>query len=99
MTNEEFLKFMQKEFDKLMELQKVKSSEYTINNFDENFEMASKLLNASKEQIALYYMTKHVVSIYDIILNKRNYDKLDEKINDTIMYLLIINALVKMKKD
>ena len=99
MTNEEFLKFMQKEFDKLMELQKVKSSEYTINNFDENFEMASKLLNASKEQIALYYMTKHVVSIYDIILNKRNYDKLDEKINDTIMYLLIINALVKMKKE
>jgi len=99
MTNEEFLKFMQKEFDKLMELQKVKSSEYTINNFDENFEMASKLLNASKEQIALYYMTKHVVSIYDIILNKRNYDKLDEKINDTIMYLLIINALIKMKKD
>ena len=99
MTNEEFLKFMQKEFDKLMELQKIKSSEYTISNFDENFETASKLLNASKEQVALYYMTKHIVSIYDIILNKRNYDKLDEKINDTIMYLLIINALVKMKKD
>jgi hypothetical protein len=99
MTNEEFLKFMQKEFDKLMELQKIKSSEYTISNFDENFEMASKLLNVSKEQIALHYMTKHVVSIYDIILNKRNYDKLEEKINDTIMYLLIINALVKMKKE
>jgi hypothetical protein len=99
MTNDEFLQFMQKEFDKLMKLQKIKSSEYTINNFDENFEIASKLLNASKEQTALYYMTKHIVSIYDIILNKRNYDKLDEKINDTIMYLLMINALVKMKKD
>ncbi len=98
MTNEQFLQYMQKIFNELLELQKLKANEYTVRNFDENFEVASKLLNIDKETVALSYLTKHIVSIYDCILHKRNYDKLHEKITDAILYLIIIDALTKQKQ-
>ncbi len=96
-TNDDFQEFLQRRFNEILELRKEKAREYTKIEFDENFKKASLLLEIEPEQVALYYMTKHIVSIYDIVENKRNMDKLREKVNDVVVYLLLIEAMLGKK--
>ena len=93
-TNDMFDDFMENRFEEILQLRRIKAVEYTQLAFDENFEKASHFLNMKKEQVALAYATKQITSIYDTILNERNYDKLREKINDVIVYLLLIEAMI-----
>ncbi len=93
-TNDDFQDFLQKRFTEILELRKEKAKEYTEIEFDENFKKASLLLGIEPEQVALHYMTKHIVSIYDIVESKRNVDRLSEKINDVIIYLFLIEAML-----
>ncbi len=94
-TNDDFQEFLQKRFAEILSLRKEKAKEYTEVEFDENFKKASLLLEIEPEQVALHYMTKQIVSIYDIVSNRRNLDKLKEKINDVVIYLFLIEAMLE----
>jgi hypothetical protein len=96
-TNDDFNEFLQKRFTEILNLSKEKAKEYTEFEFDENFKKASILLGIEPEQVALHYVTKHIVSVYDIISNRRNVDKLREKVNDVVVYLFLIEAMLGKK--
>ncbi len=98
MTNDELTTFLQDWFNNLMQLREAKRSEYASSDSAfQNFEEASSLLHEKPQKVALYYMTKHIISIYDIYRNDESYNKkkhlLPEKINDAILYLLLMLAM------
>lgn len=62
-----------------------------------NFKVAACLQGKTQEQALGGMMSKHLVSIYDMIDNAPAYSKAawQEKIGDTINYLLILSAMIK----
>lgn len=79
----------------------VKAIEYIRNNNPfHNFERGAELLLLSRESVICAYMTKHLISIMDMVddsdANKVLSEELiDEKINDTIAYLIVLKAALK----
>lgn len=61
------------------------------------FKKAAAILDCSQLMAALGMMSKHIVSVSDMILSGEHYvtSKWDEKITDAINYLLIIRAIVE----
>jgi len=66
-----------------------------------NFKRAARILNCTPEKALLGHLSKHLVSLLDIIENIKDYSKdevkwiCDERITDTINYLLLLEALIK----
>ena len=64
-----------------------------------NFNRAAEMLRVSRERALVGMLTKHLVSILDIV-DKFNYDKpsfemVEEKIGDSINYLILLEAAMK----
>lgn len=72
-----------------------KQTEY---NFSQNrldsFEKAAKLLNTNQSQALLGFLTKHIISLYDMINSKQRFNNQiwDEKINDIICYCCLLKG-------
>ena len=64
-----------------------------------SFKVAGQLLKSTPEEALLGYLTKHIMSIYDMVpeADKFTYNKFNEKITDTINYLLLLKGLLKEK--
>ena len=64
------------------------------------FKKAAALQGQTQAQAALGMLTKHLVSVIDMIQSGERYSpaKWDEKIGDSINYLLIIRAII-MEED
>jgi len=62
-----------------------------------NFNVAGRMLGERPYKVAFYYMMKHFESLYDIIINEKTAtpEQWDEKIGDTINYLLLIDAMIR----
>lgn len=79
-----------------------KQHEYTTErNRLQNFYDASKFLDIPPEQALLFFLTKHLISLKDIVLNQRNelYEQLiKEKIVDIINYLILLVCIIKEKR-
>lgn len=65
-----------------------------------NFKRAGKLLNCSPAKALIGMKAKHDVSILDIVdkierNEKISYEMLQEKISDTINYLLLLEAIIR----
>lgn len=79
-----------------------KSKEYA-NDVDRlrAFKAASAIEKCTAEEALGGMMAKHIVSIYDMLPNAKSYSlgKWDEKIGDSINYLLLLNALIKEERD
>lgn len=99
MTNEEFFTFLTNRFNEISTLSRNKAIEYNDGDAFENFDKASKILNIEKENVALHYMTKHLVSLVDIVENKRNRHLIKEKTNDIIVYAMLIDAMLSEKNN
>lgn len=90
-----------KTLDRVKELLTVKALEYIRNdNPFHNFERGSDLLQLSRESVICSYMTKHIISIMDLVDDSDEQkiiseELIDEKINDTIAYLIILKAAMK----
>lgn len=69
------------------------SSEDRLHNFKE----AAAMLRCTPAQALLGFMTKHMVSIYDLVLSDAtpSHETWDEKIGDAVNYLVLLEALVK----
>lgn len=79
----------------------VKAKEYaTESNRFHNFDVAARILNNTLEQALQGMMLKHIVSVLDLIESAgTNSDLLtkqiiDEKIGDTINYLILLEGLL-----
>ena len=98
------------EFDLIVEnriksIQKVlveKSAEYAspVDRFH-NFNVAARIINTSPEKALLGMMLKHLVSVLDMIDYARKTPErltvplIDEKIGDTVNYLVLLEGLLK----
>ena len=79
-----------------------KTKEY---NLDEDrlsvFKRAGALQSESAEEALLGMLTKHIISIYDMVKSNDDYsiEKWDEKCIDSINYLLLLLALEVEKQN
>lgn len=78
----------------------VKGVEYQRNNdFFHNFTQAAKLNNTTKTDALHGFLTKHLISYFDILQDIRDGKKIEEslikeKFGDIIVYFLIQEALI-----
>ena len=77
-----------------------KSDEYSTEDVFHNFKVAATVQNCSPEYALGGMMAKHTVSVYDLIRKTNEGEEIplelwDEKIGDSINYLLLLSALTK----
>ena len=98
MTVEERDKTIRMTIDKCMRVLKEKAEGYsTDEDVLHNFRVAAGLQGCSVTQALAGMMTKHTVSVYDMINSGQAYapDIWDEKIGDLMNYLLLLRTAVK----
>lgn len=99
MNTKTFNAIIKDQVNRSLDLLTVKAKEYTIVNEDRltNFKTAAALQHKTTEQALSGMMAKHIVSIYDMINSGQEYpiEVWDEKITDSINYLLLLSAVVK----
>lgn len=100
------------EFDEVVNFRKRQISEILINKAKEysvngdrlhNFNVASRIMNQSREKCLIGFMMKHFVSIMDMVDNfePNNPDTvptkylIEEKIGDAVNYLVLLEACFK----
>jgi len=100
MTKEKFLVILNSTLDKIKSLFDSKNNEYAeTKDVFANFKKAASGISFHKypDKVAWEYLTKHLQSIKDIIESRgtnANQD-IDEKIDDAIMYLILIKGMLK----
>ena len=64
-----------------------------------NFKLGGILVRQTPEQYAMELVTKHIVAIFDKLVNKEvmDADFISEKVGDIINYMLLIEALNQEK--
>jgi hypothetical protein len=99
MTREEFTKKVEKRIDLIRQTLLTKHKEYAkddnvFRNFDEAAGGLS--LHGSSSEVLWSYMTKHLVSIKDIVANGKpaEAEVVSEKIGDVINYLILLEAML-----
>lgn len=103
MSHEAFDEILDTRIGLIRETLASKASEYAGGgNRLHNFEKASEWLSVAPEVALWGFLTKHLVSLSDMVENAgygRPYpdDVWDEKIGDTINYLILLEAVVKRK--
>lgn len=99
MTTEEFNKIANTQIDACRSILGVKHEEYTLDNADrlDYFKRAAILEKASPKSALLGMLAKHLISISDMCASEKNYSKArwEEKITDSINYLILLRALVE----
>lgn len=97
MDNKTFNKVINEQLEICKNILCQKSKEY---DFSEDrlrsFKVASNLTAGTPVSVLLGYLTKHVMSIYDMGLSDNDYpiEKWEEKITDFINYGLLLKALI-----
>lgn len=91
----------QLEFNKTLLIKKEKEySENTSNGKDADrlahFKRTAALLNRDEKEAVFSMLSKHIVSLADMIINNGEYslELWTEKISDSINYLLILKAMI-----
>lgn len=102
MTQKEFNKIVDKEINTIKQILTKKGKEYALDNSDrlKAFKMAAKIEDVNTAESLCGMMAKHIVSIFDMSHNPDEYklSKWQEKITDTMNYLLLLLAIVENKE-
>lgn len=102
MQSAEFNAFIEEKLNDIRDLLVRKGDEYVPAGVQEksrfhNFEVSSALNGTTKEQALWGFVTKHIVSLADMVKGEAlDYDmpKWDEKIGDVSVYMLLLHAMV-----
>lgn len=98
MTTEVFDKIVDDRLRLTKNILSLKAGEYaTSQDRLWNFRRAARLNNNTPEQALLGMLTKHIISIYDMVDNvevNRCKDVWQEKIGDAVTYLILLEALI-----
>lgn len=98
MNNADFIRVVDEQLTMCRELLVVKGKEYDADTEDRlhSFKVAAEMQHVTPMQALAGMMAKHTVSIYDMCAeNNTNIAKWDEKITDSINYLLLLRSLVR----
>lgn len=104
MTREEFNKRVEKRIDLVRQSLLTKHKEYANDdNVFRNFDEAAGgfSLHSTSAEVLWSYMTKHLVSIKDIVAENKGADSavISEKIGDVINYLILLEAMLNQKAE
>ena len=96
MNTETFNEIIQGQIDLCLAVLVTKAMEYATEDRLHNFRVAAELQGITAEQALAGMMAKHTVSVYDMCHSGDVYpiELWDEKITDSINYLLLLKALV-----
>lgn len=98
MNQADFDKVLERRIQLIQAVLKTKGKEYsTEGDRLSNFKAGAKRLDITPALYCLHLVTKHEVSILDMLANRIPYPQSawDEKIGDTINYYILFEALVK----
>ncbi len=106
MNTVEFEKVVNDQLNKCKDVMIEKAKQYADNTNDDrlhNFKIAATLQNCTPVAALAGMMCKHTVSVYDLIQQHNNgatisAEMWDEKITDSINYLLLLKAAVTCEK-
>lgn len=105
MNNKEFTRLVENRCEVIKSVLIKKGEEYSSDvNRLHNFIEASKLMRCTPENALLGFMTKHIVSIIDIIKDTENgkfptEELVSEKITDNLNYLILLEALLTERRN
>lgn len=99
MTSTQFDKLVDEQIEYIRRTLKTKQEEYATEDRLYNFNIGASISGSTPEKTCWGYMLKHLVSLYDIAHGVRNptIQQLDEKIGDTINYLILLKAIIREK--
>jgi hypothetical protein len=102
MIREEFTKKVEKRIDLIRQTLLTKHKEYAKDdNVFRNFDEAAGgfSLHSTSAEVLWSYMTKHLVSIKDIVADNKPVDPsiVSEKIGDVINYLILLEAMLNQQ--
>jgi hypothetical protein len=97
MTAEKFNDIISAQIDRCESILCSKAREYATSDRLHNFKIAGALQGISPVQALMGMMAKHTVSVADMCMSGETYpqEMWDEKITDSINYLLLLSALVR----
>lgn len=97
MTADDFEALTNRKLEQCRSVLCSKAKEYATEDRLHNFKTAAALQGVSPRQALAGMMAKHTVSVYDMCMSDEDYSGAmwDEKITDSINYLLLLNALVQ----
>ena len=97
MSSETFERLMEEQIERSRAVLCHKAKEYATGDRLHNFRVAAALQGCDPIQALSGMMAKHTVSVYDMCESGKAYpiDLWQEKITDSINYLLILNAMVR----
>lgn len=91
---------------KIRETLSAKAKEYaTDDNRFHNFEVAGRMVGITPEKALQGMMMKHIVAVFDLIDltsiddKKITVEMIDEKIGDTINYLILLEGMLKQRSE
>jgi hypothetical protein len=96
MSTDEFTRLIEEQIGRSTSLLIDKAKEYASDTDRlHNFKVAAGLLGGTPEQALGGFLAKHIVSVFDMINSGKEYPKevWNEKITDSINYLLILRAM------
>ena len=100
MTHEKFNNFAKNFVKQTTSVLYAKGKSYALNRNDrlEHFKSAAKYLNTTPQEACLAQLTKHLISIRDMVCANDgdvfSPEQWDEKIGDAINYLVLLRAIV-----
>lgn len=99
MDSKTFEKLTDEQFDRCRDILCTKATEYATEDRLHNFRVAAELRGCTPEQALAGMMAKHTVSVYDMCEATAEetfpVELWQEKITDSINYLLLLNAMVR----
>ena len=101
MTNEAFIVIMENRVNQIRGILDAKGKEYSgPTDRLHSFKAGSLLNRCTPTRYCLSLMTKHLISIVDMVQSDREFtnEAWNEKIGDAINYLILLEALVKETK-
>ncbi|MBR5823661.1 MAG: hypothetical protein IKY67_05930 [Paludibacteraceae bacterium] len=103
MTGERFNQITKERIDVCLKTLCTKADEYATTDRLHNFKVAGELQNCTPIKALGGMMSKHTVSVYDLINDYESGKEIptslwNEKIGDSINYLLLLTALIVEEK-
>lgn len=100
MKSEKFETVLNDTLKRCIDLLGVKSNEYATEDRLHNFKVAAEIQNCTPIKALVGMMAKHTVSVYDLVQKHDggfpiSKEMWNEKIGDSINYLLLLSALVE----
>lgn len=101
MTDAEFNRLLENRIHKIKTVLAKKSKEYSSNSDRlHSFKLAARLHTSTPQKSLLGMLMKHLVSVIGLVDKESPTAALvDEKIGDTINYLILLEAIFQEKRD